>query len=227
MSGGAATRAAPRARRTWRAWCLLAAAVVAVVALVPPSRAAARRTEYAAALQFSLLAIVVPALVTLGAPWRRLRLAGRRGRPDEVAAAHRPAGRPPAPPPRAALVTRLHRRRPVVVVAWHAPGGGGRGGPARLAGARGGRDLLALVGLGLWLELVASPPLCPARATCAGRCWPPSSCGPSGSSPTWSASPITTSTALSTTRPEGSAPPPTSRSRRRCSGSWPRRPSCP
>ena len=161
MSGGAAgvrPRAGPPA---WRTWCLLAAVVVAVVALVPPVGTVARRTEYAAALQFSLLAIVLPALAALGAPWRFLGPVAddasgepRSYRPIDQVADHR----------------RHHRELPwslafiicglAVAVAWHTPG-------AVTALAR--HDWLVAVeaitlllfGLGLWLELVSSPPLVP------------------------------------------------------------------
>jgi cytochrome c oxidase assembly factor CtaG len=51
-----------------------AAAVLLVVVLVPPVATEARRYEYFEALRFSVLAIVVPALLVLGAPWRFLRL---------------------------------------------------------------------------------------------------------------------------------------------------------
>lgn len=162
MSGGAA-HVRPRVPTGgWRSWCLLAAAAVALVALVPPLGTAARRTEYAAALQFSLLAILLPALVALGAPWSLPRFAERRGREDRGAAvglADRVADR-----------RRRHRELPwslafVVVglgtaVAWHAPG---------TVAALTSHDwlapvealTLALAGTGLWLELVASPPLEP------------------------------------------------------------------
>jgi cytochrome c oxidase assembly factor CtaG len=159
MNGGAA-EGRPRARRpAWRSWCLLAAAVVAVVALLPPLATLARRAEYAAALQFSLLAIAVPALVALGAPWHRLGLAhggaiGARPRPADRLADHR----------------RRHRELPwslafiacgvAVAVGWHTPG-------AVDALARHGwlafveAATLLVFGLGLWLELVSSPPLVP------------------------------------------------------------------
>ena len=47
------------------------------------------------------------------------------------------------------------------VVAWHAPTVGRRRGPTRLARAARRRDACSLFGLGLWLELVDSPPLAP------------------------------------------------------------------
>jgi cytochrome c oxidase assembly factor CtaG len=143
----------------WRSWCLLAAAAVAVVALVPPLGSVARKTEYAAALQFSLLAIALPALVALGAPWSRLGLAAAAGRRERAGPLDLLAER------------RLrHRELPwsllfivadlVVAAGWHAP----------VAVASVSRHpwlvlvegaTLLLAGIGLWLELVSSPPLAP------------------------------------------------------------------
>jgi cytochrome c oxidase assembly factor CtaG len=136
----------------------MAAVVVAVLALVPPLATEARRTEYAAALQFSLFAITIPALVALGAPWRLLGLA----RTD--------AGERPRLTDRLADRRRRHRELPWslaflaadlgVAIAWHAPG------PVSTLGSHGwlapieGVALLGF-GLGLWLELVSSPPLEP------------------------------------------------------------------
>ena len=78
MTGGAAggrpQQHATAATPAWRPWCLVAAVIVALGALVPPLATVARRADYGQALQFSLLAIALPALVTLGAPWRFLRL---------------------------------------------------------------------------------------------------------------------------------------------------------
>ncbi len=159
MSGGAATGRPHERAAPWRGWCLLAALVVFVVALVPPFSGTARHSEYAETLQFSLLAIVVPALVALGAPWRRLRLAGD--------------GSPEASPrfiDRMADRRRRHREVPwslafigadlMAAVAWHVPAGvaavAQHGWPVLLEAVT-----LLVLGLGLWLELVASPPLIP------------------------------------------------------------------
>jgi len=159
VSEGAAT-GQPRERAApWRGWCLLAALVVLVVALVPPLLGTARHSEYAETLQFSLLAIVVPALVAIGAPWRRLRLAGD-GSP----------GSSPRLIDRAVDRRRRHRELPwslafiaadlIAAVAWHVPGGvaavAQHGWPVLLEAVT-----LLVLGLGLWLELVASPPLIP------------------------------------------------------------------
>lgn len=153
MSTGAA---AVRPRAAWRSWCLLGALAALAVALLPPLATAARHTEYAQALQFSLLAIVIPALTALGAPWCRWG-PERKGAP--LTFAHRLADR------------RRHRRELsrslgfvacdlAVAVAWHTPSAvaasAQHGWLAPLEAAS-----LLLFGLGLWLELVASPPLVP------------------------------------------------------------------
>jgi cytochrome c oxidase assembly factor CtaG len=159
MSEGAAQARPRRLPSTWRTLCLVAAVVVAVLALVPPLATQARRTEYAAALQFSLLAIGLPALVALGAPWRLLRLASIDAPPERPRLADRLADR-----------RRRHRELPWslaflaadigVAIAWHAPG------PVSTLGSHGWLAVVEAVvlfafGLGLWLELVSSPPLEP------------------------------------------------------------------
>ncbi len=108
-------------------------------------------------MQFALLAIALPALVAVGAPWRRLGLAS----PDETArrpldhlADHRLRHREL---PRALVFVALDLG---AVVAWHAP-------VAVAAVAAHGwlafveAVTLLVSGLGLWLELVESPPLVP------------------------------------------------------------------
>lgn len=159
MTAGAA--AGPPQDRTapWRNWCLAAAALVAIVALLPPLGTVARRTEYAAALQFSLLAIALPALVTLAAPWAYLGLSG----------SPRPDGRPRLFD-RLADRRRRHRELPwsiafitvdlVVAAIWHAPGPvSSISGHWWLAVVEG--LTLLVLGVGLWAELIASPPLVP------------------------------------------------------------------
>ncbi len=158
MTVGAAGERPHEWTSRWRDLCLLGAVVVALACLIPPISSTARRFEYGEALQFSLLAIVLPALVAIGAPWRRLGLA-RAGEPD-----------PPRPVDRVADRRLRHRELPwslafialdlAAVVAWHVPRAvadvSEHGWLIPLEGA----TLLA-VGLGLWLELVNSPPLVP------------------------------------------------------------------
>ena len=159
MISGAATARPPEHAARWRFCCLLGAVAVTFVVLVPPLSRAARDSQYGAALQFSVLAIVLPALVTVGAPWRLLGLARSDSADGPLRIVDRMADR-----------RRRHRELPwsltliacdlCVVVAWHTPG-------AVSAVAHHGwlvplEELTLLVfGLGLWLELATSPPLVP------------------------------------------------------------------
>jgi cytochrome c oxidase assembly factor CtaG len=153
-----------------RSALLLAALVLLLASLVPPVATEARRYEVAEAIQFCLLAVAIPALLVMGAPWRRLGLAGREARvpDDEGTPTPTMAPRPP--------VDRLaegRRRHPEV---WRSVGFFG----LYLAGAVLWRTppavnglarhpwlvvveavTLVSVGTGLWLELVESPPLTP------------------------------------------------------------------
>ena len=61
-----------------RRWLPVVGAALVVAILVPPLSTLARRYLFVESFQFSLLAMVCPALIVLGAPWRRLRRA-RRG----------------------------------------------------------------------------------------------------------------------------------------------------
>ena len=160
MSSGAATVRPPEhTAARWRVWCLLAAVVVAVLTLVPPLSRIGRDAEYGAALQFSLLAIALPALMTIGAPWRLLGLARSAS----------PGGAPK-------VVDRLadrRRRHPEllrslafiaadlgVVVVWHVPAAvAAVARHAWLVPVEGA--ILLVFGVGLWLELAPSPPLVP------------------------------------------------------------------
>jgi cytochrome c oxidase assembly factor CtaG len=132
--------------------------LVVLVAVVPPFSTLARRAAYAEVLQFSLLAIAVPALVTLGAPWRLLKLA-------------RDADSAPG-----LIVDRLadrRRRHPelvrslafigfdlVVITLWHAPAAVGAVSHHGWLVLPEAASLL-VAGVVLWLELVPSPPLLP------------------------------------------------------------------
>lgn len=129
-----------------------------IVALVPPVAGAARRYDWAEALQFVVLALVVPALFVAGAPWDMIKL--RRtdlGRLAEALAASRRRH-----PERlrsfglvgAALACMITWRLPPVAnwqrsQAW----------PLAI-------EVVSLLAAGvvLWLECMASPPLVP-RAT--------------------------------------------------------------
>jgi cytochrome c oxidase assembly factor CtaG len=146
----------------------LGALVVLVAALVPPLSSAARRVEAYEALQFALMGIGVPVLVVLGAPWRLLGLAARpTGAADAegVAIVERPriadrvaAGRRRHPEPIRTIAFLLLDL--AVVVLWRIPV------TVDALSRHGWLSLLEAVslgaaGIGLWLELVESPPLAP------------------------------------------------------------------
>ena len=159
-------------RSTYAGRVLLVLAVVLLVgALVPPLSTAARRVEVLEALQFALLAIGVPALVALGAPWRLLGVAvGSAGVADREGVA---VLEQPGVADRAAAARRRHPQLArgvaylvvdvALVVAWRIP-------PSVDALAKiGWLSLLEAVtlitaGVGLWLELVESPPFSPRLA---------------------------------------------------------------
>jgi len=146
-------------------------AVLLVGALVPPLSTLARRVEVLEALQFSLLAIGVPALLVLSAPWRLLGLAGR-GAPSPDIEGLTVLERPGI----ADRIAASRRRHPemarsavylvlegAAVAAWRIP-------VSVDALARHGwlclLEAASLVGVGtaLWLELVGSPPFSPRLA---------------------------------------------------------------
>jgi cytochrome c oxidase assembly factor CtaG len=128
-------------------WLAIVGAVLWGAALVPPLAPLARTSEVANALQFAVLALAVPALVVLGAPWRALgpigRLAGAR------AARAAPSG--------GALVLLVEV---IAVVAWRTPAA------VSAVGHHGGLVVVEAVtllaaGTALWLQLVASAPMAP------------------------------------------------------------------
>jgi cytochrome c oxidase assembly factor CtaG len=154
MTGGVAAVRPDGSRKPARAWLAAAGATLVLLALVPPLSVLAGRYEWFDALRFSIFALVGPALVTVGAPWRALRL-------DPSLLSRLAAARRRHPEPMRSfgfLAADL-----VVIVAWRTPA-------AVDAASR--QPLLVVVeafclvvaGIGLWLELVESPPLVP-RAT--------------------------------------------------------------
>ena len=149
---------------------LSVALVLLVLCLVPPVVTLGRRYEFVEAIQFSLLIVVVPALLAIGAPWRRLRLASSDlptpdadGKALGVEANLRPVDR----------LAQGRRRHPEAIrsagfaalylvgaVLWRIPpsvNGLERHPWLVVVEAA----TLVPVGLGLWLELVESPPLMP------------------------------------------------------------------
>jgi len=133
------------------AWLAAWGVLLVIVVMVPPVGTLAGRYEWVEALQFAIFAVVVPALVVLGAPWRTLRLtpsalgrlaAGRRRHPEML----RSFG---------FLCVDL-----VVIVLWRTPAAVDALSNRRwLVGAE--AVSLLVVGIGLWLELVESEPLVP------------------------------------------------------------------
>lgn len=147
-----------------RPWLAGAGGLLALAMLLPPVGAEARHYVFAQAVQYAILAAVVPALVVLGAPWRRgeracVALSGQSsdvtlGLVDRVA------------------VARSHRRPSMVrcltilvgfialAVFWRLP---------LAVNAMVTKPVLTVVeavtllvaGVALWLELIESPPLLP------------------------------------------------------------------
>ena len=147
----------------------LVAVALLVLSLIPPLATYARRFEFVEAIQFCLLAIVVPTLVACGAGWHRLGLAvatppaiggdGYLAVPDGLRPVDRLAlGRRRNPEPWRAVVAASVFL--AVVVLWRIP---------LSVDALVRYPWLVVVeaatlvpsGVVLWLELVESPPLSP------------------------------------------------------------------
>lgn len=148
---------------------LLLGLVLLVLSVVPPMATYARRYEFVEAIQFSLLAVIVPLFLASGSPWRRVGLAAAEPpRIGHDGAVEAPGGIRPVD--RLALARRRHPEpwRAVVlggvylaaVIMWRVPGS---------VEALVRFPWLVLVeagtlvpaGLAMWLELVESPPLTP------------------------------------------------------------------
>jgi cytochrome c oxidase assembly factor CtaG len=142
-----------------RPWLAVAAVVLIAGMLLPPLRDLAREYELVETTQFAVFAVAAPALLIVGAPWRYLGLSRRRATG---------AARPPG------LADRLARSRGtgagrafavlaasiMLVIAWRLP--------AMVNALARDPDLavaemvtLVAAGSGVWIELVASPPLLP------------------------------------------------------------------
>jgi cytochrome c oxidase assembly factor CtaG len=141
------------------------ALLLAVVVLVPPLSSIERTREYAQAISFAVLAIAVPAFFSLAAPWQRLRLAAARETSD-------PARLPHSPGPLDRLAAMRYRHPEpsrsftflalylVAIIAWRLPVS--VNALTRLLWLPPLEALsLGITGLGLWLELIESPPLRP------------------------------------------------------------------
>jgi cytochrome c oxidase assembly factor CtaG len=153
-----------------RPWLCAVGAALVIVSLVPPVATLARRYLYAESFQFSMFAMICPALIVLGAPWRLLRLSGKReavrrgdegAQPGETGAPARLADRSAASGDRrlSLLPGAIFLAGFIVVtLAWRLP-------PvldalARFPGLVAAEAVTLLAtGGGLWLRLVRSPPL--------------------------------------------------------------------
>lgn len=151
-----------------RPWLAGVGALLALAVLLPPVGAEARRYVFAQAVQYAMLAVAVPALVVLGAPWRR---AGRAS----AQVAGQLAGQPSVVTMRLVdrlAVTRSHRRPGTVrcltilvgfialAVFWRLPVAVNAMVTSPVLTVVEAVTLLA-AGIALWLELVESPPLLP------------------------------------------------------------------
>jgi cytochrome c oxidase assembly factor CtaG len=158
---------APRAVRDGAHWLAAAGVLLIAACLVPPVATLARQYIFVESVQFTVFAMAGPALIVLGAPWRLLRLS-RPGTPAPALASGAPAGTGPLD---RLAATRLQQRSFLraagfllvfmgTCLVWRLP-------PVVDALAR--QPLLVVAelvtllaaGIGLWLELVPSPPLAP------------------------------------------------------------------
>jgi cytochrome c oxidase assembly factor CtaG len=153
-------RAAPPEAVRGRPWLAAAGAALIVAALAVTGLA--RRYVVAESAQFVVFAMVAPALIVLGAPWRLLRLSHAAG-PEPGQAGTGPLDRLAAARRRQTSFLRAAGFLVVFIaagVAWRLP-------PVVDALARHPAlvavELVTLLaaGIGLWLELVSSPPLAP------------------------------------------------------------------
>ena len=153
-------RAAPPAAASRRLW-LAVAGVALIVAALGVTRLA-HRYVVAESAQFVVFAMAAPALIVLGAPWRLLRLS-RPGGPEP--------GQPGTAPLDRLAAARRHKtsfpRAAGFLAVFIAAGVAWRLPPVVDALARYPAlvavELVTLLaaGVGLWLELVSSPPLAP------------------------------------------------------------------
>jgi cytochrome c oxidase assembly factor CtaG len=128
----------------------VAGVLLVVVVLVPPFAGAARRDEWAEAVQFMMFAVVAPGLFTLGAPWSLLGLGRSATALAEARRRHTERLRSGAI---AAVAI-------VAAIAWRTPAAVNllaRHGPVAIGEA----VTLTVSCTALWLEWVSSPPLVP------------------------------------------------------------------
>ena len=161
---------APDPEHAGRTVLFASALVLLVVSVIPPVGAWARRYEFVEAIQFCFLAVVIPALLVTGAPWRRLGLTTRHPRPHDDGGVPAAGAQPLRGADRLAAARKRHPeawravafaalfllgvvlwRIPLTVDALHRH-------PWLVAVEA---VTLVAVGIGLWLELVESPPFTP------------------------------------------------------------------
>ena len=172
MSSAAVTpgqhgEAAPPTVRDGTHWLAAAGVLLVVACLVPPVATLAHQYVFVESVQFTVFAMAGPALIVLGAPWRFLGLS-RAGTPASALGSGEAAGTGPLD----RLAASRQQQRSFLRAAgfllmfmatclvWRLP-------PVVDALAR--QPLLAVAemvtllaaGIGLWLELVPSPPLAP------------------------------------------------------------------
>jgi cytochrome c oxidase assembly factor CtaG len=153
-----------------RRWLAVAGVALVAASLVPPVATLARQYVFAESAQFAVFAMAGPALIVLGAPWRFLRLS-RAGEGAAAGALASEAASPGiAPLDRLAAIRRQQRsflRAAAFLLVFIATCLVWRLPPVVDALARHPilvvPELVTLLaaGIGLWLELVSSPPLAP------------------------------------------------------------------
>ena len=168
-TGPGRSRAASSSTQSiWRRVLFVCSLLLLVGCVIPPLVVLARRYEWVEALQFSLFAVGIPALLVLSAPWHVLGLSNGSVTEDPDGLA--PSVSTLRPADRLALGRRRHREpyRAVfvavlflaVMVFWRTPVGvNGLVHHASLVALEGAT--LTAAGIALWLELVESLPLVP------------------------------------------------------------------
>jgi len=159
--------AAPRTVRASGHWLAATGVLLVVACLVPPVATLAHQYVFVESVQFAVFAMAAPALIVLGAPWRFLRLS-RAGTPAPTLA----SGVPAETGPLDRLAASRQQQRSFLNAAgfllvfmgtclvWRLPPVIDALARQPLLVAAESVTLLA-AGIGLWLELVPSPPLAP------------------------------------------------------------------
>jgi len=158
------------AHRTLRSAALIVAVLALVAWLIPPLTSWAHRHEFVEALQFAFFAVVIPALVVVGSPWQLVGLASRAPQRLDDDGNPLPPVESPGPIDRLAQGRRRHSEALRTLsffglylagaIIWRTPlAVNALARHPWLVGAE--AVTLLVAGIGLWLELVESPPLVP------------------------------------------------------------------